>query len=277
MPPAWLPITIMTNLEQYFAALRSISTATITTILEKKGLKNVRIRGAMPMAGAVERMVGPAFTVRFIPGREDIAKRGIRWDQKSSRLAVENMPKGCIAVIDANGTEEAGFWGDILVMRMLRLGVAGIVSDGVIRDISGARDIGLPLWAKGVSPSPAVAGLSFVNWQEPVGCGGVAVYPDDIMVADADGAVVIPPEYVEDVVTIGLEQERFEAWVLDQVSAGASLVNLYPPNEENMARYRKETQVQAKSVAKGKEPKAKKSMGKKSVGKKAASKKSTKK
>jgi regulator of RNase E activity RraA len=106
-----------------------------------------------------------------------------------------------------------------------------------MRDVAGVLGTGLPVWSRGVAAPPSVAGLTFVNWQEPVGCGGVAVFPDDLIVVDADGAVVIPAALVEDIVQAAPEQERLEGWIMEQVEAGASLPGLYPPNEENKARY----------------------------------------
>src|SRR5690606_16733058 len=111
--------------------------------------------------------------------------------RRSSDL-IEQMPAGCIAVVDANRVRDAGFWGDILCARMARRGVAALVSDGAVRDLAGVLSTGLPVWASGAAAPPSVAGLTFVDWQQPIGCGGVAVFPDDVIVADQDGAVVIP-------------------------------------------------------------------------------------
>ena len=116
-------------------------------------------------------------------------------------------------------------------------GVAGLVTDGVVRDIAGVQ-AGLNVWCQGAAAPPSVAGLTFVNWQEPIGCGGVAVYPDDIVVVDDDGAVLIPAALLEDVVRVAPEQERMETWIMDEVTNGAKLPGLYPPNEENLKRYK---------------------------------------
>jgi regulator of RNase E activity RraA len=106
---------------------------------------------------------------------------------------------------------------------------------------------GLPVWCHGVAAPPSVAGLTFVNWQEPIGCGGVAVFPDDVMVADDDGAVVIPRALLDEVVEEAAEQERFEAWIVGEVQAGAALPGLYPANAENKARYNAWRERQAKA------------------------------
>jgi regulator of RNase E activity RraA len=217
--------------------LQGISTPTITTILLKKGLRNVWIRGARPLQGGSPRKVGRAFTLRFIPAREDLATPAAWASPRSTRAAIEAMPEGCIAVVDAGGRTDAGIFGDILCQRMALRGVAGLVTDGVVRDIQGVSATGLAVWCQGTAAPASASGLIFVNWQDPVGCGGVAVYPGELIVADDDGAVVIPEAFLADVLAAGPEQERLEAWIMEQVKAGASLPGLYPPDAQAMARY----------------------------------------
>lgn len=217
--------------------LSTVTTATITTILLKKGLRNVWLRGARPLTPGQPRLVGRAFTLRFVPAREDLATPESWSSPKSTRAAIEAMPEGCIAVVDAMGITDAGIFGDILCARMAKKGVAALITDGVVRDVAGVLATGLPVWCAGVAAPPSVAGLTFVNWQEPIACGGVAVYPDDVIVVDDDGAVLIPAALVDDVVKLGPEQERLEGWIMEQVEAGTPLPGLYPPNEENKARY----------------------------------------
>ncbi|WP_206996407.1 ribonuclease activity regulator RraA [Trinickia mobilis] len=227
----------MTIDQRIIDTLSSVTTATLTTLLLKRGLRNVWIRGAKPLAPGLPRIVGRAFTLRFVPAREDLATPESWSSPRSTRAAIEAMPAGCIAVVDAMGVTDAGIFGDILCARMHKRGVAALVTDGVLRDVAGVLGTGLPVWSRGVAAPPSVAGLTFVNWQEPVGCGGVAVFPDDLIVVDADGAVVIPAALVEDIVQAAPEQERLEGWIMEQIEAGASLPGLYPPNEENKARY----------------------------------------
>ncbi|GAB3118899.1 ribonuclease activity regulator RraA [Novispirillum itersonii] len=217
--------------------LSKVTTATITTILLKKGLRNVWLRGARPLKAGQPRLVGRAFTLRFVPAREDLATPESWSSPKSTRAAIEAMPEGCIAVVDAMGITDAGIFGDILCARMAKKGVAALITDGVVRDVAGVLATGLPVWCSGVAAPPSVAGLTFVNWQEPIACGGVAVYPDDVIVVDDDGAVLIPAALVDEVVKLGPEQERLEGWIMEQVEAGTPLPGLYPPNEENKARY----------------------------------------
>jgi regulator of RNase E activity RraA len=217
--------------------LSRVTTATITTLLLKKGLRNVWMRGTRPLNPGQPRLVGPAFTLRFVPAREALATPESWSKPISTRAAIEAMPEGCITVVDAMGITGAGIFGDILCARMKKKGVAALVTDGVLRDVAGVRATGLPVWCDGAAAPPSVAGLTFVNWGEPIGCGGVAVFPDDVVVVDDDGAVLIPQALVADVVAAAPEQERLEGWIMSEVEKGASLPGLYPPNAENKARY----------------------------------------
>jgi len=217
--------------------LSKVTTATLTTILLKKGLRNVWIRGATPLRPGQARVVGPAFTFRFVPAREDLATPASWGSPISTRAAIEAMPEGAFAVIDAMGIADAGVFGDILCARMARRGAAGLVTDGVVRDLAGVLGTGLPVWARGAAAPPSVAGLTFVGWEETVGCGGVCVVPGDVIVADQDGAVVIPAALLDDVVREAPEQERMEAWIVSEIERGEKLPGLYPMNAETKARY----------------------------------------
>ena len=220
--------------------LSTVSTATVTTILLKKGLRNVWMRGTRPLTAGQPRLVGRAFTLRFVPSREDLATPESWSSPTSTRAAIEAMPSGCIAVVDAMGVTDAGIFGDILCARMKQRGVAGLVTDGVVRDVAGVLGTKLPVWCQGGAAPPSVAGLTFVGWQQPIACGGVAVFPDDVVVVDDDGAVLIPAALVDELVASGPEQERMEAWIMREVDKGAALPGLYPMNAETKARYEKE-------------------------------------
>src|ERR1700712_67407 len=167
--------------EQVIRVLSGITTATLTTVLLKKGLRNVWMRGAMPLRPGHGRLVGRAFTLRFVPAREDLATPASWSAPISTRAAIEAMPEGCIAVVDAMGVTDAGIFGDILCARMVKRKVAALITDGVVRDLEGVLGTGLPVWCDGFAAPPSVAGLTFVGWGEPIGCGGVAVFPDDIV------------------------------------------------------------------------------------------------
>ena len=219
------------------AILTRVSTATITTVLLKKGLRNVWMRGARPLRPGQPRLVGEAFTLRFVPAREDLATPESWSSPISTRAAIEAMPEGAIAVVDAMGVSDAGIFGDILCARMVKRGIAALVTDGVVRDLEGVLGTGLPVWCTGAAAPPSVAGLTFVGWGEPIGCGGVAVFPNDVVVADQDGVVLIPQALLDHVVAEGEEQERMEAWIVGEVNAGAVLPGLYPMNAETKARY----------------------------------------
>jgi regulator of RNase E activity RraA len=222
-------------------ALRATTTGTIHTILLKKGIRRTWMNGPSPIFQAEERIVGPAFTLRFVPAREDLATPESWSSPRSTRAAIEEMPEGAVCVIDAMGVTDAGVFGDILCARMHKRGVAALVTDGVVRDGAGVEGTGLPVWCAGVAAPASVAGMTFVGWQEPIGCGGTAVFPNDIVVADGDGAVVIPAAFVEEVAKAGPEQERLEAWIMKEVERGVPLPGLYPPNAETKARYEAES------------------------------------
>ncbi|SHJ26475.1 Regulator of RNase E activity RraA [Aureimonas altamirensis DSM 21988] len=217
--------------------LKDVSTATLTTVLLKKGLRNVWMRGTKPLKSGQPRVVGPAFTLRFVPAREDLATPASWASPISTRAAIEAMPEGVVAVADAMGVLDAGIFGDILCSRMKKRGVAALVTDGVMRDAEGVLQSGLDVWCDGIAAPPSVAGLTFVGWQEPIACGGVAVFPDDIVVVDQDGAVLIPAAYLDQVIAEAPEQERMEAWIMSEVDRGVPLPGLYPMNEETRQRY----------------------------------------
>lgn len=219
------------------ATLEKATTATLATLLLKKGLRNTWMRRTAPLERGTARVAGKAFTLRFVPAREDLANPEALAKPVSTRTAVEAMPEGCICVADAMGIVDAGIFGDILCARMKKRGVAALVTDGAVRDAAAVRDTGLPVWCAGVAAPPSVAALTFVGWDAPIGCGGVAVMPGDWIVADDDGAVVVPAALIGDIVREAPEQERLEGWILSEVANGHPLPGLYPPNAENRARY----------------------------------------
>jgi regulator of RNase E activity RraA len=219
------------------ATLEQVTTATLTTILLKKGLRNVWMRGTRPIREGQKRAVGRAFTLRFVPAREDLATPESWASPKSTRAAIEAMPAGVIAVADSMGTTDAGIFGDILCARMVKRNVAALVTDGVVRDRAGVLSTGMSVWCQGAAAPPSVAGLTFIDWQQPIGCGGVAVFPNDVVVVDDDGAVCIPQALLGDVLAQATEQERMEGWIMDEVGRGIALPGLYPMNAETKARY----------------------------------------
>lgn len=218
-------------------ALSQVTTATLTTVLLKKGLRNVWMRGTKPLRPGQPRRIGRAFTLRFVPAREDLATPESWGAPISTRAAIEAMPPGCIAVAGAMGVQDAGIFGDILCARMARRGMAALVTDGVVRDLHGVLGTGLPVWCNGWAAPASVAGLTFVGWQQPIACGGVAVFPGDVVVCDDDGAVLVPAALLDHVLAEAPEQERLEGWIMSEVDRGVPLPGLYPPNEEARKRY----------------------------------------
>ena len=220
-----------------FEILRKLSTATITTMLLRKGIRRCWMNGPKPLAPAGGRVVGRAFTLRFIPVREDLATIESWGNPVSTRAAVEEMPEGAVVVADAMGVTGAGIFGDILCARMKKRNVAALVTDGAVRDRAGVLTSALPVWCAGIAAPASVNQLTFVGWQDPIGCGGCAVFPGDAIVADDDGATVIPQALIDYAATEGAEHELYENWVVSEVENGVKLPGLYPPNDEAKARY----------------------------------------
>lgn len=221
-------------------ALRQSSAATVSTVLRKQGLRSTSMQGPRPLRLGQPRMVGIAATLRFIPAREDISTSESATGPKSARAVVERFPHGAVVVAATQGITKAGLFGDIVCAHMRNLGLAGLIADGPIRDLAGHIDSEWPIWAVGTAPPPSPEGLFLADHQVPIACGGVSVFPGDVIVADDDGVVVVPRHLVEAVAREAIETERFESWALAQVRLGAPLTGLYPPNEETLARYRLE-------------------------------------
>jgi regulator of RNase E activity RraA len=220
-----------------FDVLRKVTTATITTMLLKKGIRRCWMNGPKPLVPGGPRLIGPAFTLRFVPAREDLATPESWGKPISTRAAIEAMPEGVVAVADAMGIVSAGIFGDILCARMKKRNVVALVTDGALRDRPGVLMSSLPVWCTGMAAPASVNGLTFVGWNEPIGCGGCAIFPDDIIVVDDDGAVVIPKDLLEFVAHEGAEHELYESWVFTEVENGVRLPGLYPPDEDAKARY----------------------------------------
>ncbi len=227
------------NQAELAETFRQISTATLTMQLLKRGIRQVWMSGPKPLIEGQDRIAGPAFTLRFIPGREDLSGPDIlKRTDLAQRRAIEECPEGHILVVDALGRIDGAAIGDILATRLQMRGVAGMVSDSNVRDADGVRASGLPVWCPGAAAPASVASLSDGDLQVPIGCGGVAVIPGDWIVCDNDGVVVVPQALVEEVAAGGLEQELHEQFILQQVKDGARIPGTYPPNEENLAKYR---------------------------------------
>lgn len=217
--------------------LKNVTTASLTSVLLKMGLRNVWLRGPMPLRRGQDRIVGPAFTLHFLPGREDLTASPPGAPEITTRTAIEAMPEGCIAISDCAGVHDAGVVGDILCNRMAQRKVNGFITDGAIRDAGGVLGTNLPVWTAGIAAPAPIGALCFSGWNVPIGCGGVTIFPGDILVADDDGVVVIPQSIIADVLREAPEQERLEGWTMQEVDRGAPLPGLYPMNANTRSRY----------------------------------------
>jgi regulator of RNase E activity RraA len=217
--------------------LTSVSTATLSMQAFKRGVRNASMIGPQPLDPGGRRVAGPAYTLRFLPVREDLATLESYARPGSVREAIEAVPAGAFVVIDARGEQGAAPLGDIFVARLQFLGAVAAVSDGPVRDVAEIRPLGFPLFCTGAVAPPSITRLTFADWQVPVACGGVAVIPGDILVGDEDGVVVVPRTMAEDVGRDAVEQERFERFVQMKVKTGASVQGLYPPSDETLAAY----------------------------------------
>jgi regulator of RNase E activity RraA len=218
--------------------LRRVSTATLCTQLFKRGLRNVFLEGVRRLSQGSGNMVGPATTMRNIPAREDLDHLGVFENpEHPQRKAIEVTPPAHVLVIDCRGEARAASGGMILMTRLMVRGAAGVVSDGPVRDSDEIARLALPVYCAGGSAPLNLIRHHAVDIDVPIGCGGVPVYPGDIMVGDAEGVVAIPAHLADEVAADAAEQERLEEFVLERVAAGAPLRGTYPPNEQTRADY----------------------------------------
>ena len=220
--------------------LRGVSTATITSqLIKQAGMRTRAIRGVRPIDPARCRFVGPAVTVRYAPMREDLdAIASIAHPDNPMTRAIETVAPGSVLVVDSGGGSQGGALGDVLVARLIARGIAAVVSDGAMRDIAAVASLGLPVFSAAHTPNPSAAQLLAVETGTPIGCGGVLVYPGDIVVGDLDGVAVIPHHLGPKIAEAGLDQEQMEAWVRARIERGESLSGLYPPSPATIAEWR---------------------------------------
>lgn len=218
--------------------MRRVSTATLTTLLFKRGLRNQFMQGVRALGRYEANLVGPAFTLRNIPAREDLDRvEGFADPEHPQRKAVETTPEGHVLVVDCRGDARAACGGEILMTRLMVRGAAGMVSDGGIRDSAPISKLPMPVYCAGPSAPLNLAVHHATDLNVPIGCGGVAVYPGDLIVGDADGIVVVPAHLAEEIAKDAEEQESLEAFVLIRIQQGAKLPGTYPPNPETKAAY----------------------------------------
>lgn len=226
--------------EQSRAKLATVSTATLTTALFKRGFRNTFIQGIHPLNPNGPAMVGPAYTMRYIPAREDLDHLGVFEDRTHpQRKGIEECPPGHVFVIDSRRNFSAASAGGILVTRLMKRGAAGIVTDGGFRD---SPEIArLPFSAYHAHPAAPTNLIRHhaVDLNVPISCGEVAVYPGDILVGDGEGVTVIPHHIADEVADEAFEQTAFEDFVQEQVEAGRSIFGIYPPAPEAREEFKR--------------------------------------
>jgi regulator of RNase E activity RraA len=217
--------------------LKHVSTATLSSQLHKRGFRQLVMRGVAPLRPDL-RLAGQAFTLRYIPAREDLERSG-EFDNRTNkqRLAVEQVGPGDVLVIDARGDMRAGTLGNILATRIAGRGAAGIVTDGAFRDAPAIRSLDLPTYAGGSHPNISFTIHHPIDINVPIACGGVAVLPGDVIVGDAEAVIVIPLAVAEEVARDAYAQEQREEFILAKVAAGSSIVGVYPPDARTLQEF----------------------------------------
>ena len=217
---------------------QGVSTATLTSVLLKRGFRNTFIGGIRLINPNAPRMVGPAYTLRYIPAREDLDQPSAFDGRKHpQRIAIENCPAGHVMVFDSRKDASAASAGGILVTRMYRRGVAGVVTDGGFRDSPDIEKLPFPVYHSRPSAPTNLIKHHALDINAPIGCGDVPVYPGDIVVGDSEGVVVVPQHLAQEVADEAYEQTIFEDFVQERVMAGASTFGLYPPEDDARAEY----------------------------------------
>ena len=213
--------------------LMGASTATLCTALFKRGLRNAFIQDVRPLNPGLPNMVGEAFTLRYIPAREDLNPIGVFNDRAHpQRKAVEECPPGAVLVIDSRKDARAASAGSILVTRLMVRGVAGVVTDGGFRDSPEIARLPFPAYHQRPSAPTNLTLHQALDINVPIGCGDVAVWPGDVVVGDGEGVVVIPAAIADEVAAEAVEMTAFEDFVAERVRAGQSILGLYPPTDE---------------------------------------------
>jgi regulator of RNase E activity RraA len=214
------------------------STATVSMQMLKRGFRNCAVSGVRPLNPNAARLVGPAFTLRYIPCREDLDKPPSPSDPPNAqRTAIEESPPGSVLVIATESNTRSGTVGDILALRLKARGIAGVLTDGAMRDTPVIGKFDFPVYCAAAAAPPSMANLRPIEVQTPVGIRGVPVYPGDIIVADEDGAIVVPRHLADEVARDSFEQERLEKFVAIRVGQGHPITGTYPPNDETKKLY----------------------------------------
>jgi len=216
--------------------LMGVSTATLCTALFKRGLRNQFIQDVRPLNPGLPNMVGPAYTLRYIPAREDINTIAVFQDRAHpQRKAVEECPEGVVLVIDSRKDARAASAGGILVSRLMVRGVAGVVTDGGFRDSPDIAKLAFPAYHQRPSAPTNLTLHQAIAINEPIGCGDAPVFPGDVIVGDAEGVIVIPAHIADEIANEAVEMTVFEDYVQDKVLGGRSVLGLYPPTDADVA------------------------------------------
>jgi len=220
--------------------LKQVPSATVSGILYKKyGMRSRAISNIRPLRDDNCRFAGPAFTIRYVPQREDLNVATDLGNPNSVMLkATEQIAPGDVFVMDMQGNGTVGGIGDVITACLIERGIAGVVADGGMRDVRELRTMGLPIFCAGPAAPPSPVSLMAIDLQLPISCGGTVVFPGDYIVADEDGAVVIPAHLVAEVVEQAAEKERLDAWVRAKVEQGGGIRGRYPPDEAHLEMYR---------------------------------------
>ena len=220
------------------AKLARVGSANVANALLKRGFRKVYMLGIAPLSPDQEQLVGPAYTLRFIPAREDIDTMA-NYDRTDNlhRRAIEECPPGHVLVIDTNGNAEASSAGDLMAARMRKRGVAGVVTDGGYRDTPAIRKTGLPAYQYRAAPPATPIAMHPVELNQPIGCAGVAVYPGDILVGDGDGVVVIPRHLANEVADDAVAAVEYEAFAEREIARGRTIFEVFPATKSSRTEY----------------------------------------
>jgi regulator of RNase E activity RraA len=239
--------------DEVFELLAKASTSTLATQLYKRGIRQPFLVGLAPVGDGFEGFVGEAFTMRFIPAREDVDPLGdpyrtgnvLQWE------AVERVGPRQVIVVDSRGDTSAASAGDMLITRAMNRGAAGFVTDGALRDGHAVAGLGFPAYARCITATTRPASFHVADLQVPIGCAGVAVYPGDVLVGDRDGIIVVPRALAAEIAGPAAEQEALEQYLHNRVRAGEPLWGVYPPDENTLNDYRAWQQEQHSREAEG--------------------------
>lgn len=219
------------------AKLAKVSTATLCTALYKRGLRNQFIQDVHPLNPGLGNMVGPAFTLRYIPAREDLNPVSVFEDRAHpQRKAVEECPPGAVFVVDSRKDPRAASAGSILVARLMKRGVAGFVTDGGLRDSPEIARLEIPTYHTRPAAPTNLTVHQAIDIDVPIGCGDAPVFPGDVIVGDAEGVVVVPAAIADAVADEAIEMTAFERFVAEEVMKGRSILGLYPATDAQTRR-----------------------------------------